>query len=227
MNSECEFSRILTSRETYLRLLSRLYASEVDTKLFKELVQSSFPEDCDDVAMAKGYRLISSYLHSATLDPITDLAVDYARVFLGAGIQESKAAYPYESVYTSPKRLMMQDARDQVLAAYRTHGLDKSDSVDVPEDHIALQCDFLAHLSHQTIGAFDLQDWARVSSSLIEQQNFLTAHLLNWVPQFCEDIQKYAQTDFYKGLAKITAGFLHLENEILDGLIAEATAQVA
>ena len=48
------------------------------------------------------------------------------RAFIGHGIDAYSAAYPFESVYTSPKRLMMQEARDEVLAVYRSEGLDLS-----------------------------------------------------------------------------------------------------
>jgi len=54
---------------------------------------------------------------------LNDLAVDYARIFLGVGIAEGSAAYPYESVYTSKKRIIMQDTLDQVKAMYVAKGI--------------------------------------------------------------------------------------------------------
>ena len=63
--------------------------------------------------------MICGYLSQADGTVLTELAVDYVRAFIGSGNDGFSAAYPYESVYTSPKRLMMQDARDEVLVLYR------------------------------------------------------------------------------------------------------------
>ena len=72
--------------------------------------------------------MICGYLSQADGTVLTELAVDYVRAFIGSGNDGFSAAYPYESVYTSPKRLMMQDARDEVLVLYRAFGLDKQES---------------------------------------------------------------------------------------------------
>ena len=45
--------------------------------------------------------------------------------FLGAGIAEGLVAFPFESVYTSKDRLVMQDAYEQVLRIYRSNGVEK------------------------------------------------------------------------------------------------------
>jgi len=228
MERDNEFSQILKAQESFLHLLSRLYSLEVDQPLFDKLLVAGLPEECGDAELTEGYHLIAGYLRQAPVDPVTDLAVDYARVFLGAGtLETSAAAYPYESVYTSSDRLVMQQARDEVLAIYRRNGLDKSDSVDVPEDHLGLECTFLAHITHRALNALDHEDWPALSASLKEQRTFLLEHLQNWVPAFCADIGKYARTDFYRGVAKITAGFLRLEGAVLDDLIAEAIGKVA
>ena len=63
--------------------------------------------------------MICGYLSQADGTVLTELAVDYVRAFIGSGNDGFSAAYPYESVYTSPKRLMMQDARDEVRAVPR------------------------------------------------------------------------------------------------------------
>ena len=72
----------------------------------------AYPADCGSPDMREGYRPA----------PADDLAVDYARVFLGAGEANGKAAYPYESVYTSPEGLVRQEARARVRAIYAAGG---------------------------------------------------------------------------------------------------------
>jgi anaerobic sulfite reductase subunit A len=58
--------------------------------------EMSFPVGCEEGELTEGYRIFEDYFRNPGLDPLTDLAVDYARVFLGAGIAEGDVAYPYE-----------------------------------------------------------------------------------------------------------------------------------
>ena len=224
MEKLSEYSDLMRSREHMYRFLGRLYRVEVDGDLLNQMQGMSFPAESSDAELSKGYRMLEEYLHKPWGDPVTDLAVDFARVFLGAGIINAYAAYPYESVYTSPERLVMQDARDQVVALYRSKGLDISAALDFPEDHISLELEFMAHLCLEVQKALAVQDLSAVSACLKEQVNFLLQHLLNWVPAFCADVEKHAETSFYKGAAQITESYLRLDRILLEDLVAEIDA---
>lgn len=223
-----EYSAIIENRENLYRLLGRFYKIEADQALLDHMKGMHFPDECGEEELDEGYRMLERYLRRPVLDPMTDLAADYAKVFLGAGVaKNSYAAYPYESVYTSPERLIMQDARDQVVAAYRAKGLDKADTFDVPEDHIALELAFMAHLCRETQQYLVARDWPAVVACLAEQERFLAQHLLNWVSEFCADILKFAETDFYKGVARITDGFLRMDRAILEDLKVTPVGETA
>lgn len=227
MDITSEYSALTANREGLYRFLGRLFEREVDQILLAQMADVTFPGECSEKELDQGYRLLGRYLQHQGSNSEIDLAVDYARVFLGAGIVGNEAAYPYESVYTSPKRLIMQDARDQVLAAYRAKNLKKTETLDIPEDHIALEFEFMALLCQETQQAVAEQDWSAVSDCLKEQLEFLTAHLLNWVPAFCHDIEKYAGTDFYKAVAKIASAYLRIERNILEDMIADCCGYCA
>ena len=85
----------------------------------------------------------------------------------------------------------------------------------------------MAHLCREPQEALTRQDWPAVSARFKEQRDFLAGHLLNWVPAFCADIEKCAATDFYKAAAKITNGYLRMEQAIIDDLIAEPVVVAA
>lgn len=226
MDRISEYSDLSSNRETMYRFLGRFYRVEVNQDLLKQMQGMSFPAESSDTALNQGYRMLEGYLQKLGRDPVTDLAVDYAKIFLGAGMVNAYAAYPYESVYTSPERLVMQDARDEVVALYRAKGLDIVNATIFPEDHITLELEFMSHLCLEAQGALRAQNLAAVSESLQEQRDFLACHLLNWVPDFCADVKKHAETDFYKAIAKITAGYLHLELNLLEDLIAEINTEI-
>ncbi len=55
----------------------------------------------------------------------------------------------------------------------------------------------------------------RENSSPRIQRYFLHDHLLKWVPGFCGDIFEKSSSDFFRGIGKLTIGFLMMEKEAL------------
>ena len=141
-DQETTIADVLRGRMATYQFLSRLFRVEVDQELYDTLVSMRFPTNTGNALVDEGYRMICGYLSQADGTVLTELAVDYVRAFIGSGNDGFSAAYPYEAVYTSPKRLMMQDARDEVLVLYRAFGLDKQESWKEGEDHIALELEF-------------------------------------------------------------------------------------
>ena len=85
------------------------------------------------------------YLSSCGPNAVEELAVDYAATFLAAGSAEGAAALPCESVYTSPRRIFMQEARERVSRLYAEKGLGEDEALsDLMEDHIAPELAFMA-----------------------------------------------------------------------------------
>ena len=90
----------------------------------------------DGTPIDEGLRTIKEYLRHRHGGTRQELAVDYARVFLGAGSYDRILAPPYESVFTSEERILMQDARDGAVTYYRRAGLDLPADNTTPEDHL-------------------------------------------------------------------------------------------
>lgn len=91
---------ILQTRCTFYAFLARILRTEADQQLLEALNGISFPEKSGDPVLDAGYAALTRWKTAPGSDPLTELAVDYARVFLGAGVAGKDAAYPYESVYT-------------------------------------------------------------------------------------------------------------------------------
>lgn len=202
-------------------LLSRLYRVEIDEDLLEELRNMRFPTRTGNNEVDEGYRLIATYLSNAWDNSVTDLAIDYVRVFIGHGVDAFSAAYPFESVYTSEKRLLMQEARDEVLALYRAAGLDKQDSWKEGEDHIALELEFEQILANRTVAALERNDEDEAYALLATQKNFLDDHLAAWAPMMTSDMKRFANTDMYRGLAHLTDGFLATDRAFLADVLTD------
>ena len=214
-----EFASINERRARSYDLLARLFAKEVDAELLDELHGTRFPASTGSDLADEGMRLMAGYLSNIWGGTLQELAVDYVRCFIGGGMDAFSAAYPYESVYTSPKRLMMQEARDEVLAIYRSQGLEKAEAWKESEDHIAAECVFMATLAERTAAACVEGDEEKVAQLLTVQLNFLQDHLYAWTGMMTADMRGYARTDFYKGLAAYTDGFLASDRALLTSVL--------
>ena len=210
-----DLARAHDQRAWMYGLLSRLYRVEVDPVFLKQLRAMKFPAATGNDAMDKGYRQLAGYLAHADAGTLTELAVDYVRAFIGHGIDGHAAAYPFESVYRSEKRLLMQGARDEVLALYRSEGVDKAADWKDGEDHVALELEFMKTLAERAAKALREGDDAEAARLLAVQRAFLDDHLRKLLPMFTRDMGIFAKTDLYLGLANLTKGFLQVEEEFM------------
>ena len=218
---EMDLAALMDGRARTYGLLSRLFLKEVDKPVLTELQGMRFPAATGNSDVDEGYLRIARYLSNTWENSVTDLAVDYVRTFIGHGVDAFSAAYPFESVYTSEKRLLMQDARDEVLAIYRAAGLDKKESWKEGEDHIALELEFEQVLANRTTEALKRGDEDEAAALLTTQQNFLNDHLISWVPMMTADMKRFSQTDLYQGLAYLTDGFLETDRAFLEDVLTE------
>lgn len=221
MEEIAEYTDINSRRESMYLFLMQMYKSEIDENMFRNMKNAGYPED-GSTGIAEGYGMIKSYLDGTQLDPLTELSADYAKVFLGAGIADSKkAAYPYESVYTSQYRLIMQDARDEMLKTLRENKLGLKTGYSIPEDHIFIQFEFMAHICGEIKKAFINNEDETALKLLRQQKQFIEQHLLNWIPDFCSDVKNFALTDFYKGTAKITEEYIRMDLAVVEDMLNE------
>lgn len=219
--SRGELIALLEKRAAIYGLLSRLYLRELDEPFLEKLREGRFPARTGNDRVDEGYRLIARYLSGLHSGSLELLAQDYTRCFVGEGLDLFSAAYPYESVHTSSKRLLMQSALDEVVAIMDSEGVAKRGEWKETEDHIACELEFMQALSRRTAKALESGDEDEAARLLEVQRNFHDDHLAAWVPLLTAELRKFAQTDFYRGLAELTDGFLQEDGEFLEGAIED------
>jgi putative dimethyl sulfoxide reductase chaperone len=210
-----KLKELIINRAQLYSFLSRIYMQEVDEELLKNMKLNSKPINIDDTEMARAYNRLREILERSPVneDYIENLEADYASLFLGIG---RDPAHPYESVYVSQDRVIMGEPRDDVLRMYLKEGLQKVDWFKEPEDHIAIELEFMAFLCLKMQEALN-RGTRDIGLRLIEtQRDFLEKHLKSWVPKFCDDIVKHASKyDFYQAMADITKRYILLEETTL------------
>jgi TorA maturation chaperone TorD len=210
------------SRGIVYSFLSKVYEREVTVDFLKRITGNDFISQLSGVADEEGFKLLSSYLKSLVgRDPEKvklELAVEYAALFLGlrGGIY-----HPSESAYRTSTHFIMQQPRDDVMMIYLKAGVSKADNFPEPEDHIAMELLFMAHLCGKTADALQGAQKDEARKLLETQEDFLNNHIMTWVPQFTQDVVKVAQLDFYKAVAEITNAFIATDKEAVAELIQE------
>lgn len=220
----CELADSARARASVYRMLASLYRKELSADEIAGLaaaLANGVPE-VDSPDMAAGYHDLAAYLARADAGTRLDLAVDYACSILAAGIYEERRATPYESVFTSESGLLMQEARDDVYRLMCEAHLGVKEELREPEDHLGFECEFMAQLADRQAQALERGDLDGAADSLRTQREMHANHLLNWVDDYCDCLEKVAKTQFYRGVAKITRGFVHDE----EAFVADSTDAV-
>ncbi len=222
-SSRDTFKKLMLNRRNLYRFFARFFQKEIDRDFYEKLKHVEFPAERQENALTEfqdALLRLNEYFEYDAGESLDDLAADYAKTFLGAGSAQGEAAFPYESVYTSPKKIMMQDAWNQVCEIYEAKGLERTEEAkELLEDHITMEMEFMSYLCDET------SQYTETLAGLEEQREFLNKHLLNWAPSFCLDIKVYADTEFYRMVGQLTTGFLQLDSFILDKMIVERKAR--
>lgn len=222
-NSELKSQLIALNegRAALYRTLAHLYFTEVSEAQVEHMANQDFAGmSGGDPLIAEGFEDIRRYLRKRDTGTRQELAVDYAHTFLAAGNYESFAATPYESVFTSETGLLMQDARDEVYKMYCAEHVQPSESLHTPEDHVTFEFEFVATLLERTNDALRAGNIEGALRYALTAREFNEKHQLNWIDDLCDAVMDCAQTRFYRGLSKVTRGWVHLEAAVMADEVA-------
>lgn len=190
----------LREKQLACELLGSLYLCKPNRQVlesWRHLLGEPAPAILDEIFTAL------RQLDPASEEAVDELAWEYTRLFIGP---YKLPAPPWESVYTSAKRLMMQDAYDQVRECYREAGF-QVDQAGLMADHIGLELTFLSMLYRQMLEAPGQRK--RLSTLA---NGFVENHQINWVPRFAEDMELAAELPLYAALSRATREIVYLQS---------------
>ncbi|MEE0706105.1 MAG: molecular chaperone TorD family protein [Adlercreutzia sp.] len=216
------------SAETY-RFLSHMVFKELDAATIEAVAAIEFPTETGNEHLDEGYRLVRRYFNFSASDRRTQLACEYARIFLAAGVyvKSDKTAIPYESVFTSPERIMMQASRDDVVRRFARDGFKVNPALHEPEDHLAFELEYLAHLNDRAAVLAEAGDAAGLRANFARQVDFIETHILNWLPALTTAARGFAKLAFYPGMLLVAQGTAETCRETLTELADELTGEQA
>ena len=192
--------------------LARLHDRELDAPALDALRGLGFPANLALLpageATRSAWQEMAAALPSRS-DPamIDALAVDYAAIYLTGAYRAS----PTESPWLDDDRLTCQQAMFDLRSIYREVGLKAANWRWRSDDHLVLQLLFVSHCLRSSAGA----------DALHKASEFLTRHLLNWLPRFVAQVVLRAEHDFYPALSNLTLSWCEQIREMSNVPIAE------
>lgn len=221
------FEEELEDRYENYAIISRLFREEIDKELLADLCGSPAVEPVGQPDFDEGYARLRAHL-----DGIEDLskgkselAIDYVNIFLGYGIDPNskdeddkmRAAYPYESVYTSGSKTLTSGLAEGVTLNYRAYGFKPSKPRILADDHIACEFEYLQYLVGCEIAYLRDGEYEEIPALRDEELAFIEAHPRIWIDKFSAAIGQRAETSFYPALAQMAKGWLAMDEAYLKG----------
>jgi TorA maturation chaperone TorD len=202
------------NRSNIYGLLATIYRQEMTSNLLKQITDPQFM----GVLSNLGIELNNGFMKRPEHELLKDLAVEYARLFLGPG----KHISPHESVHHQRDDgqwgqlwgLSTAELKKEIESAGLSY---QAEYTGLP-DHISVVLEFM-----QQVTLAEEKAWADGNRNLalvcLEKENeFIEEHLARWVPIFCEKVIKEAELSFYREMAGLTQKFLEFEKEEINRL---------
>ena len=198
-------------RSNLYGLLAAIYRREMTSDLLKQIKDPSMLEVLSDL----GIRLNNGFLEKPEHQLLEDLAVEYARLFIGPG----KHFSPHESVHHEREDgrwgQLWGPSTAEVKKIIESAGLSYQSEYTGLPDHISVELEFMQQVTLAEEKAWEDGDKNLALACLENEKKFIEAHLAGWIPDFCDKIINGAELPFYRVMAELTQKFIEFEkNEV-------------
>jgi TorA maturation chaperone TorD len=204
------------------QLLSSLYMQSPDPDFLKSLSgwvasldRTSGPTQFLSPQIKQGLDGLDSFFRKIGDDSWTQsveaISVEFTRLFRGVKRQYSPPP-PYESLYLEDSGRVFGDTTFTVHQQYRRFGLDLvTELSSEPPDHISFELDFMRLLCHQESEAWAKDNQDEVLRLRLAEREFLSQHLILWLPGLCDQIRKHDRLGLFRALADLTEGWVNFD----------------
>ncbi|MEK6671929.1 MAG: molecular chaperone TorD family protein [Nitrospirota bacterium] len=196
---------ITEARMHVYNLLRRIYAAGPTLEFTSNLGNAMLEYLSDVESIREGSRMVSMACREVRNEKdLDDLHVEFARLFLFGKMP----APPYESVYQGEGGCLMGEPAIAVRREYLKEGLQVERLYSEPDDHIAIEFEFMAFLCNKALSALKNQDNNEADKLMKKQKDFMEMHIAKWVPSFCDSVLNATKGRFYGGIALFTKSFV-------------------
>lgn len=153
-------------------------------------------------------------------ETIERLQYEFSRLFIGPG---SPPVPLFESRYRSPDSLLMQETTIAIRYNYLSSGLVSGGPSHIPEDHLAVELEYVYYLAGETLKDFQKNDTQTMKDNLQEQRDFLQGRL-DWIAEIVARVVANSEDSIITGIVTFTRGIIQEDVEWLRAYIESASA---
>ena len=226
MSQQNDAVAILIANRSYLyRLLQRIFGGEPQMEVLKIATDSHTEEALklllqeDEHLFEEAFKVLEQVALALQDKPeqiLDKLNSEYTYLFIGPN---ALPAPPWESVYLSKEKALFQESTLRVRQAYLKYKFLPANYPREADDHLALELDFMAHLSQIAQEHFENGQIEEMKEILADQKAFLNDHILLWIDDFAKDIQKSKTHYLYPAMAELTRHYLKIDAALIEELL--------
>ena len=204
-----EMAALARHRSNIYGFLAAVYRQEVTSDLLEKFKDPQFLGVLSDL----GIKLNNTLLKNPEAELLEDLAVEYARLFLGPG----KHISPHESVHhqreDGQNGKLWGASTVEIKKFIESLGLSYKPEYTGLPDHISVELEFMQQITLREEQAWAEGDKNTALKCLKKEKEFIEEHMARWIPSFCEKVIQEAELPFYHEVAALTKKFIEFENE--------------
>jgi len=207
-----DMKELAGQRGSIYGLLATVYRREMTSDLLHQIKDPQFLGVLSDLGM----ELNNGFFKKPDKELLEDLAVEYARLFLGPG----KHISPHESVHHKKEGTqsgqLWGESTAEVKKIIESSGLEyKTEYTGLP-DHISVELEFMQQVILREEQAWQDDDKDTARLCLENEKEFVGEHLFRWIPEFCEKVITEANLPFYREMARLTRTFIEFEKQEME-----------
>jgi TorA maturation chaperone TorD len=149
---------------------------------------------------------LEKYPHAEQFEQ-RQMCYEFNRLFVGPA---PPVAPPYESVYLSPNRLVMQEQTVAVRRMYQSENLMATDQGTIPDDFIATELEFAAYLLYRSSQAYSEGDAWQGDQNLSSYNSFRQEHLRSWLQLFAASVSQNARHPVFPLIMQVLLSVIDL-----------------
>lgn len=218
------------ARAAVYRMLASFYLERLDAVTIERLASAlDGGVPIDNPLIVEGYADMAAFLRDRDGGTGLELSVDFACSIRDGGAQGERRAVPREGLFAPQPDLPADRACDAVADLVRRAGLEGDGELrlQVPRDHLGFACAFMARLADRECEALDGGELEGALASVEMQRAMHAGHLLNWIDAYCDRLDEVAATRFYRGVSKLTRGYVREEKDFIDDSCAAIEELIA
>ena len=212
---------LLANRMYVYSLLYKALAREPDAELLELLTAESAGEAFallgsgeDTLARVPAFfAQVRGELNDAF---VSEARSEFTRLFIGP---IRLVAPPWESMYVGKESMLFQESTLAVRRFYQSYGLQPEGYPRVADDSLALELAFMSKMAERACTAFGEDKREELRSALSGACEFLTEHMLVWIPKFLERMKDSPSDVLYPQLCLILSAFLSADRQVLTELL--------